>query len=203
MLNDPDHVTNLLLEAIRDAGVRAVISSGWADLGRNVVKPSPNVLFIENCPHDWVFKRVSCTIHHGGAGTTAAAVAAGKPSIIIPFFGDQSFWGRMVAMAGAGPRPIPFRNLSTNNLASAIRTALNPKVRQMASDLGRQVAEENGVANGVQAFHRHLSNYTLNCSICRSHAAAWKVRGADIRLSAVVAAVLMEEGLFDLRFIEP
>lgn len=142
-------------------------------------------------------------MHHGGAGTTAAAVEAGKPSIIVPFFGDQSFWGRMVAMAGAGPRPIPFKNLSASSLASAIRTALDPEVRQKASDLGRQVAEENGVANGVQEFHSQLSKYSLNCSILQSRAAAWKVRGTDIRLSTRVAAVLMEEGLFDLHFIEP
>lgn len=192
-----------MLEAIQDVGVRAVITRGWADLGRNVVELPPNVLFIGNCPHDWIFERVSCTIHHGGAGTTAAAVAAGKPSIIVPFFGDQSFWGRMVAMAGAGPRPIPFKSLSASSLASAIRTALDPEVRQKASELGRQVAEENGVANGVQEFHSQLSRYPLNCSILQSRAAAWKVRGTDIRLSTRVAAVLMEEGLFDLHFIEP
>lgn len=146
---------------------------------------------------------MSCTVHHGGAGTTAAAVAAGKPSIIIPFFGDQSFWGKMVAVAGASPRPIPFKNLSTNSLASAIQTALSPEVRQKASNLGSQVAKENGVANGVQAFHGQLSKYILNCSICQSHAAVWKVRDTDIRLSACAASVLIEERLLDIHFIEP
>jgi UDP:flavonoid glycosyltransferase YjiC (YdhE family) len=44
-----------------------------------------------NVPHDWLFKHVSCVIHHGGAGTTAAGITAGRPTLIVPFFGDQPF----------------------------------------------------------------------------------------------------------------
>lgn len=203
VLDDPDKVTRILLEAIQKAGVRAVISKGWADLGRDVPKTPPEVLFIENCPHDWIFRRVSCVIHHGGAGTTAAAVAAGKPSIIIPFFGDQSFWGKMVTLAGAGPRPVPFKNLSVDRLTEAIQIALTPKVLEMASELGVRVAKEDGVANGVQAFHKQLSRYSLACSICPSRAATWKIRKTDTALCSYAAAVLMEEHLLDLSFIEP
>ncbi|KAJ9639324.1 hypothetical protein H2199_006357 [Coniosporium tulheliwenetii] len=81
-----------------------------------------------DCPHDWLFERVSCVIHHGGAGTTAAGIAAGKPTIVVPFFGDQPFWGEMIAQAGAGPHPIPFRHLGAYNLAAAIKSALAPEV---------------------------------------------------------------------------
>lgn len=203
VLDDPDQVTQILLRAIQEAGVRAVISGGWAGLGRNTTGLPPDALLIDNCPHDWIFERVSCTVHHGGAGTTAAAVAAGKPSIIIPFFGDQPFWGRAVAMAGAGPKPIPFARLSAENLAAAIRAALDPKVLKKASELGAQVAMENGVASGVQTFHRQLAKYTLNCSVCPSRAAAWKVRKTDVTLSALAATVLTEKGLLDSRSIEP
>lgn len=146
---------------------------------------------------------MSCIVHHGGAGTTAAAVAAGKPSIVVPFFGDQSFWGRAVATAGAGPKPIPFQHLTAENLAAAIRNAHDTKVLGKASELGVQVATENGVANGAQAFHSQLAKYALSCSICPSRAATWKVRKTDIRLSALAATVLIENGVLDRRSIEP
>lgn len=129
-------------------------------------------------------------------------MAAGKPSIIIPFFGDQSFWGRAVARAGAGPKPIPFPRLSAENLAAAIRTALDIKVLRKAGDLGAQVVEENGVANGVQTFHSQLAKYKLDCSICPSRAASWKVRNTNIRLSMLAATVLTEKGVLDRRSIE-
>ncbi|KAJ5611400.1 hypothetical protein N7510_008119 [Penicillium lagena] len=203
MLEDADKMTRLLLKAIQKAGVSAVIHKGWAGLGCNVPEPLPEVLFIDDCPHGWIFRRVSCVVHHGGAGTTAAAVAAGKPSIIIPFFGDQPFWAEMVAMAGAGPPPIAFKNLTADRVAHAIRVALTPQVSGSAIKLGMRVAKEDGVANGVDAFHKQLSRYKMECSIFPSRVATWKVRETSISLSSFAASVLMENDVFDLGFIEP
>jgi len=70
-------------------------------------------------PHDWLFPRVSAVVHHGGAGTTAAALRAGVPSVILPFFFDQGFWGRRLAACGLGPPPIPFYRLSAATLERA------------------------------------------------------------------------------------
>lgn len=196
-------MTQILLEAIQRAGTRAVISKGWADLGRDTPEWPAGVLFIDSCPHDWIFGRVSCVIHHGGAGTTAAAVAAGKPSIVIPFFGDQFFWGNMVKMAGAGPEPIPFKELSADRLAEAIRISMTPNVLNQAHELGVRVAKEDGVANGVQAFHKKLSRYNLQCSIFPCRAATWRLKGTEITLCSYAAAVLMEERVLSLKAIEP
>ncbi|KAJ5496979.1 UDP-glucose sterol transferase [Penicillium fimorum] len=202
-LDDPEKVTQIILEAVGKAGVRAVISKGWANLGNNIPDLPPGVILIDNCPHDWIFGRVSCTIHHGGAGTTAAAISAGKPSIIVPFFGDQTFWGKMIARAGAGPSPIPFKRLTADNLSEAINAALTPKVLESASGLGIQVAKENGVVSGVEEFHKQLSRYALECSIVPSRPAMWKVRKTDIRLSSYAAAALTEENYLDLSDVEP
>lgn len=92
VVEDSKSLTKLLVEAVRRAGVRAIISTGRSGLG-DLMMP-PEILFVADCPHDWIFERVSCVVHHGGAGTTAAAVAAGKPSVVVPFFGDQLFWAR-------------------------------------------------------------------------------------------------------------
>lgn len=196
-------MTRVLLKAIQKAGISAVISKAWACLGRNVLESHPEVLFIDDCPHSWIFRRVSCVIHHGGAGTTAAAIAAGRPSIIIPFFGDQPFWAAMVTMAGAGPPPIAFRDFSADRLANAIQLALTPQIPGKAIELGIRVAKEDGVANGVESFHKQLSGYEMECSICPSRAASWKVQGASIPLSSYAATVRMDNDVFDLGFIQP
>jgi sterol 3beta-glucosyltransferase len=68
---------------------------------------------------------MAAVVHHGGAGTTAAGLRAGRPTIVIPFFVDQPFWGRRVADLGVGPEPIPFKDLSAERLASSINEGIN------------------------------------------------------------------------------
>jgi hypothetical protein len=67
---------------------------------------------IGNYPHDKLFGRVAAVVHHGGAGTTAAGLVAGKPTFICPFFGDQHFWGEMVHKSGLGPAPCPINEVT-------------------------------------------------------------------------------------------
>jgi UDP:flavonoid glycosyltransferase YjiC (YdhE family) len=92
VVDDPEAMTQTIFDAVTAAGVRAIVSKGWGGLGRDQGLSVPdNVYIIGNCPHDWLFLRVSVVVHHGGAGTTAAGLKAGKPTIVVPFFGDQPF----------------------------------------------------------------------------------------------------------------
>lgn len=109
-MEDPDALTTLIFEAVRTCGVRALVSQGWGGLGRT--EPHEDVFMLGDCPHDWLFEKVSCVVHHGGAGTTAAGIKAGKLTMVILFFGDQPFWADMIARAGAGPQPIPYKQLT-------------------------------------------------------------------------------------------
>ena len=70
--------------------MRALVSKGWGGLGGDKLQVPENVYMLGNVPHDWLFKHVSAVCHHGGAGTTAAGIAAGRPTIVVPFFGDVS-----------------------------------------------------------------------------------------------------------------
>jgi UDP:flavonoid glycosyltransferase YjiC (YdhE family) len=81
----------MIFDAIRQAGVRAIVHSGWAGLGQSA-EPSPDIFVLKgDVPHDWLFAagRVAAVCHHGGAGTTAIGLREGRPTIIVPFFGDQ------------------------------------------------------------------------------------------------------------------
>jgi hypothetical protein len=92
VVDDPDRFTQLIFEAVKLAGVRALVSKGWGGIGGESIKVPKDVFMLDNTPHDWLFPKVSAVIHHGGAGTTAIGLKCGKPTMIVPFFGDQPFW---------------------------------------------------------------------------------------------------------------
>ncbi|KAI0526750.1 hypothetical protein KFK09_002341 [Dendrobium nobile] len=95
-------------------------------------------------------------VHHGGAGTTAAGLRAGCPTTVVPFFGDQFFWGERILARGVGPQPIPISELNVHRLSNAIKFMLEPEVKLRAMELGKQIENEDGVVGAVNAFHRHL-----------------------------------------------
>ncbi|HEX9968173.1 MAG TPA: glycosyltransferase, partial [Solirubrobacterales bacterium] len=131
---DPAALAELAMQALARAGRRGVLLTGWGGLGDAAL--SGEVLALEAAPHDWLLPRAAALVHHGGAGTTAAAARAGAPQVIVPFIADQLFWGRRVHALGVGPAPIPRTELTAERLATAIRAATDgPQVRSRAAVL--------------------------------------------------------------------
>jgi sterol 3beta-glucosyltransferase len=137
----------VILQALRLSGKRVILSKGWS--GLSVEKGSKEIFVIDFVPHDWLFPRVEIIIHHGGAGTTGAAIRAGKPQIIFPFIGDQTFWGRRVADMGVGLSVNSKSKLKVNYLATIIQSATNINIQQRAQLLGERIRSENGVNYAV------------------------------------------------------
>jgi hypothetical protein len=196
-------MTSLIFEAVKKTGQRALVSKGWGGLGGDELSKPDGVFMLGNCPHDWLFQKVSCVVHHGGAGTTAAGIATGRPTVVVPFFGDQPFWGAMVARAGAGPSPIPFKDLTAEGLANAILTALKPETLERAKELGERIREEKGCEAGAASFHAQMNINNLRCMMAPTRAAVWQLQTSslkteDIRLSAFAATVLGNEGIVDV-----
>ncbi|KAK0748260.1 hypothetical protein B0T21DRAFT_279757 [Apiosordaria backusii] len=194
VVDDPDALTRTIFDAVRRTGVRALVSKGWGGIGGDALSLPENVFMLGNCPHDWLFKRVAAVVHHGGAGTTAAGINAGKPTVVVPFFGDQIFWGNMIARSGAGPAPIPFKTLTAENLAAAIEKCLEPGTQAKARELGQKIRAEKGADVGGKTFHQFLNTDNMRCSLAPSRVAVWRVRRTHVRLSALAAAVLVKEG---------
>ena len=190
-------MTKLIFEAVKKTGQRALVSKGWGGFGADELGIPEGVFMLGNVPHDWLFKRVSCVVHHGGAGTTAAGIALGKPTVVVPFFGDQPFWGAMVAKAGAGPKPIPSKQLTADNLAAGIMEALKPTTLTRAQELGSKISSEQGSDLGAKSFHDCLNVDSLRCALAPSRVAVWRVKRTQLRLSAFAAATLGNEGLLD------
>lgn len=155
-VKEPEKITQVLLDALKISGQRGIISAGWGDLGN--IKLPDNVIRVDSVPHNWLFKQVSAIVHHGGAGTTAAALRSGKPSIVIPFVFDQPFWGRCISELGVGGI-IKYKELSAERLANLITICTNDEdLRSKARDLGQKIQVENGAANAAEAINDYLHN---------------------------------------------
>lgn len=139
----------VVLNALKQTGHRGLIASGWGGLKASELPD--NVFMLDAVPHDWLFPQVAAVVHHGGAGTTAAGLRAGKPSVICPFLGDQPFWGSIVQQLGVGPKPIPQIRLTADRLAEAIRIAVQDvDMQNRAEELGKKIRMEYGVAQAVE-----------------------------------------------------
>jgi UDP:flavonoid glycosyltransferase YjiC (YdhE family) len=134
--------------ALEQTGSRGIFLSGWG--GIQADNQAGNHLYMESAPHDWLFPRCKAVIHHGGAGTTAAGLRAGIPNIVVPHTADQPFWGQRVAAIGAGPAPIPVKQLTPQRLAAALTQADDPALRARAQETGRRIRLEDGVGRAVQ-----------------------------------------------------
>lgn len=150
----PEELAGIAIKALRQAGARGILGAGWADLSP---AGGDDVLAVDNVPHEWLFPRTAAVVHHGGAGTTHTGLRASRPSVVVPFFTDQPFWGRRVAAMGVGPAPVPRKRLSVGLLAAAIRRATSDaRMRDRARRMGETIAREDGAARAVEHFHRTL-----------------------------------------------
>ena len=152
---DSEELTDIVLRALERTGRRGVLVTGWGGISNSAL---PDTVFaVDEVPHDWLFDYVEAAVHHGGAGTTAASLRAGIPTVVVPFFADQPFWGRRVAEMGVGPEPIPRRSLTVERLTSAIQQATADRdMKSKAAALGQRIKEENGIERAIEAFDLHL-----------------------------------------------
>lgn len=150
---DSQTTTALVIEALARTGQRAVLAGGWGALdGR--AKASAHIFFAESIPHHWLFPRMAAIVHHGGAGTTGAALRSGVPSVVVPYGFDQLYWGGRVAALGAGPPPIPRPRLTAARLAGALEHALgDARLRERAAQLGEAIRAEQGTARAIDHIH--------------------------------------------------
>ncbi|MFJ4367445.1 glycosyltransferase [Streptomyces chartreusis] len=144
-----ERLSELAVEALRSAGLRGIVQAGSAGLAVD----ADDVLTIGDLPHTLLFPRVAAAVHHAGAGTTAAALRAGAPSVPVPVTADQPFWAARLASIGAGTDPIPFASLTARRLADALgRVVRQQAYARAASVAARHMATEDGVGAVLKAL---------------------------------------------------
>jgi UDP:flavonoid glycosyltransferase YjiC (YdhE family) len=154
-VRDPEGTTAVILEALKQSGLRAILHAGWAGIGNDEL---PDDIFkIDYAPYGWLFPQMAAVVHHGGSGTTAFGLRAGVPAVIVPFLFDQFYWGRRVFTLDVGPKAIPFRKLSAARLAEALTIAVSdPLMRERSAVLGEKIRAEDGLNKAVAIISRHL-----------------------------------------------
>ena len=156
---DMGETLEIVLEALRMSGIRAVLSKGWG--GGELPSNLPDNVYVAGfVPHDWLFRRVRAVVHHGGAGTLAAGLTAGLPTLVIPFGGDQPFWGSRVQALGVGPKPIPRERLTARKLSRALIELTSEKRYEVAArELGIRLESEDGAVNAANIIEHELRKY--------------------------------------------
>ena len=151
----PEQLATLVLKALAKSGQRGLLLTGWGGLRPELVPD--NVFVLDAAPHSWLFPRMAAVVHHGGAGTTAEGLRAGVPAIIVPFVFDQPFWGARIKRLGLGPKPIPRKKLTADQLANAIRIVVaDSGMKQRAKSCGEAIRAENGLDNAVKIVQRYF-----------------------------------------------
>jgi UDP:flavonoid glycosyltransferase YjiC (YdhE family) len=161
VVEDAEGLTRTLFEAFDKAKVRGSCRRLREARRR---RAAAGVHLVGDTPHDWLFPRCRAVCHHGGAGTTAAGLRAGLPSVVVPFFGDQFFWGRMLADAGASPEPIPIGELTSERLAEAFAACVRPEMQTRSAALGARVCAQDGVDLVLASLYRHLPLSAMVCA---------------------------------------
>ncbi|MEV0953209.1 glycosyltransferase [Promicromonospora sp. NPDC050249] len=152
----PNRLIDAYLEALDRTGRRGILIGGWSKLGLDRELPE-HVLQIDSAPYDWLFPRLAAAIHHGGAGSTAASLRAGIPTIVTPVAADQPSWGRRVADLGVGPEPVNIKKVDADRLTAAITQATTDEaLRERAADLGARLREEDGIGRTAELFTEYL-----------------------------------------------
>jgi sterol 3beta-glucosyltransferase len=148
---DQGAMLSTIRTALANLGARGILAAGWSELS---AAGDESLFVVDEVDHQSLLPRCAAAVHHGGAGTTAASLAAGAPTLICSVFGDQPFWGQRCRTLGVG-ETFPFAQLDVSRLTDALRTVLSPATAVRASEISTRMADEDGVGRAVA----HLETY--------------------------------------------
>eukprot|EP01006_Ploeotia_vitrea_P052294 TRINITY_DN67668_c3_g2_i1.p1 TRINITY_DN67668_c3_g2~~TRINITY_DN67668_c3_g2_i1.p1 ORF type:complete len:246 (+),score=28.78 TRINITY_DN67668_c3_g2_i1:45-740(+) len=144
------------MEVCKTVNKRGIFCGGWTEL--KGFESTDQVLLIPGAPHEWLFPQCCMAIHHGGAGTTAASLRAGIPTIVNAVLIDQPFWASRVITLGVGQsQQAPLKGLSKEVLEQEIKHCLEPAVVEKAKQLGENLRAENGCENTAKLIRDYIS----------------------------------------------
>ncbi len=154
-----DRIESMIVDAVSATGRRCIVGAGWAGLGAGVMPEGWRV--VREAPHALLFPRVAAVVHHGGSGTTASALRAGVPQVVLPLILDQFHHAHRLYLAGIAPRPVPMESITAAELSDAIRTALQmPEGPRLAA--AERLRASDGRAEIVQRLEMLVASAEIS-----------------------------------------
>ncbi|MGY4719141.1 glycosyltransferase [Naumannella cuiyingiana] len=148
---DGQRLAEIVATALRSIGMRGVIQGGWSNLRVR----GDDMITVSRMPHDWLFAQMAAVVHHGGAGTTAAGLRAGVPTVTVPFAADQPFWADRLIKLGVSPGSVGVRKLDARILAELIADAVDdPSYAVRARSVSDSIAAEDGAGAVVDELEK-------------------------------------------------
>jgi UDP:flavonoid glycosyltransferase YjiC (YdhE family) len=147
-------IIQTILQGCKESEKRVVLLSGWEEI--NLPASDQNIFTAKEAPHEQLFPKCSLIIHHGGAGTTAAALRAGVPSLVIPFGADQLYWGLRVNELGIGPAPIRENKVTVDRIIKAIEFSSRVNIREQGKIFSEGLRGENGVEQAIRIIESKI-----------------------------------------------
>ena len=163
VIRDTKSLVEMIQKAVHATNLRMVVQSSWSQL--DVEDGSDLLRGVGPCPHDWLLPQCCAVIHHGGAGTTAAGLRFGKPTLVCPFFADQFMWGFLVERAGVGPKAVPITKLTPEKLAEKLKALASTELQEAATKLSRAMQSEDGIQGGLEHWEDHLPRDNMYCDV--------------------------------------
>lgn len=151
---DPQGLARILSTTLQRTGRRAVVVAGSS--GLTALDLPGQALVVPHAPFDRLFPLVDVVVHHGGAGTTALALRAGLPQVVVPSALDQPFWAARMHALGVAPAPVHRRDLTADLLTAALGTDATER-RRRAQRLGALVEAEDGTGTAVRIIEETVA----------------------------------------------
>jgi sterol 3beta-glucosyltransferase len=153
---NPEKIATEIIKGCKVLNMQVIISAGWGGLSVGPqFKDDPEVLFLETVSHSNLFPIVKVILHHGGIGTTHAALRAGTPSVIVPFIVDQPWWAHKLNKQKLGPKSLPLRKLKSKNVSKRISEALTYK--QNVVDVSNKMKDDSGIEETIKIVEGYLA----------------------------------------------
>uniref|UniRef100_A0A7S2HR29 Erythromycin biosynthesis protein CIII-like C-terminal domain-containing protein n=1 Tax=Octactis speculum TaxID=3111310 RepID=A0A7S2HR29_9STRA len=173
MCSDEDFavkLTRLCIQSLQNNNFRGIMLGGWAGMTRKrldedldselIEYAKENVFEMASCPHSWLFPRCSSVVHHGGAGTLAAGLSAGRPMVICPFIFDQQYFGGLVGDKGCGVVTSPAKDLTLQELTEAIlKVTSDAQMSVAAGAVGQEMMLEDGVSKTIDFIEEVTASF--------------------------------------------
>jgi sterol 3beta-glucosyltransferase len=154
---NPEKIATEIINGCKALNMQVIISSGWGGLSVGPqFRNDPEVLFLDSVSHSNLFPLVKVVLHHGGIGTTHAALRAGTPSVIVPFIVDQPWWAHKLYKQKLGPKSLPLRKLRSKNVSKKINQAM--KYKQNVLDVSHKMSEDKGIEETLRILKEYLDN---------------------------------------------